>query len=188
MAYHEEGIEIDDALLLLHGLNAHSGTWIKNVPFFAKKLRVIAPSLPSWRGDLKNLDVQSYVEILREFLSKLKIDRTAIVGNSLGGWIALSLMERNQELIDVLILEDSAGVSSTNFDSINQSGIPVLIIWGSDDKTIPVGNATTFHRRIETSTLVTLNGAGHVPHWERPDEFNRLVLDFITQSRGRGSK
>jgi pimeloyl-ACP methyl ester carboxylesterase len=151
-------------------------------------MRVFAPSLPTWRDPREDLEVGPYTEIVSEFLGLLKIGKVAVAGNSMGGWIALSLVERNKDLVDILILEDSAGISSTNFDLINRAGIPVLIIWGSDDETISMKNGMRFHRKIETSTLVCLNGVGHVPHWEKPEEFNRLVLDFIKQAKEKGSK
>jgi len=188
LAYHEEGPRDGDPLLLLHGLNAHSGTWRKNVGAFSRTNRVIAPSLPTWRGSLRDLNPRPYAEVLEEFLQVDEIDRVSVVGNSMGGWIGLALAERNQDLIDVLILEDSAGVSFIDFEKINSIGIPVLIIWGGDDKTFPIRVAEHFHHKIDSSTLIIFNEAGHVPHWEKPDEFNRVVLDFITKMRERGSK
>ena len=57
--------------------------------------------------------------------------------------------------------------------------MPVLLIWGGNDPIVPVENATRAHRLLPDSRLVVLEGAGHTPQAERPDEFNRAVLDFL---------
>ena len=57
--------------------------------------------------------------------------------------------------------------------------MPVLLIWGANDPIFPVENATRAHRLLPDSRLVVLEGAGHTPQAERPDEFNRAVLDFL---------
>lgn len=57
--------------------------------------------------------------------------------------------------------------------------MPVLLIWGGNDPLFPVENATWAHRLLPDSRLVVLEGAGHTPQAERPDEFNRAVLDFL---------
>lgn len=57
--------------------------------------------------------------------------------------------------------------------------IPVLIVWGSNDKMIPVKYAKEFASAIKNCNLVVMNGCGHTPYEERPDEFSKLVLDFL---------
>ena len=57
--------------------------------------------------------------------------------------------------------------------------LPVLLIWGANDPIFPLENATRAHRLLPDSRLVVLDGAGHTPQAERPDQFNRAVLDFL---------
>lgn len=61
----------------------------------------------------------------------------------------------------------------------SQIKIPTLIIWGKEDRIIPVDHAYQFHREIKTSQLVILEKVGHVPQEESPDEFNRIIIDFV---------
>ena len=56
---------------------------------------------------------------------------------------------------------------------------PTLIIWGAQDRLIPVENAHKFHSLIRNSKLVILDEVGHVPHAEKPEEFNRVVIEFL---------
>jgi pimeloyl-ACP methyl ester carboxylesterase len=55
---------------------------------------------------------------------------------------------------------------------------PTLVVWGRQDRLLPVADAEVLHEMIEGSELVILDDTGHMPQLERPREFNRLVLDF----------
>jgi pimeloyl-ACP methyl ester carboxylesterase len=57
--------------------------------------------------------------------------------------------------------------------------IPVLIVWGTDDRVIPSVAAHSYHRRIPHSRLATFEETGHVPQLERPLRFNRLLEEFL---------
>ena len=56
-----------------------------------------------------------------------------------------------------------------------------LLIWGSRDSAVDVGSAEPLRRALPDSQLKVIEGAGHLPFEETPEEFNRLVLDFIDQ-------
>jgi len=132
------------------------------------------------------------VDIIEGILSKLNLTKLGIGGNSMGGMIAMRIASIRPRFVDSIILEDSAGVSSPSDDRIildlNSSNIPVLIIWGVDDRIIPVDAARYLHSKIKSSSLSILQGAGHVPHWETPDVFNRLVLNFLRKLKERQRK
>lgn len=59
---------------------------------------------------------------------------------------------------------------------------PILLIWGEKDPLFPVELATRAHARMPGSRLVLIEGAGHTPQAERPDEFNRALATFIRRS------
>jgi pyruvate dehydrogenase E2 component (dihydrolipoamide acetyltransferase) len=54
--------------------------------------------------------------------------------------------------------------------------MPVQIIWGAQDRVIPVAHAKAF---IERKPVHILEQAGHLPHMEKAGEVNRLVKRFI---------
>jgi len=56
---------------------------------------------------------------------------------------------------------------------------PTLIIWGAQDPIIPVTHAHVAHQMMKNSQLHILDRCGHVPQIEKPEEFNKLVLDFL---------
>jgi len=57
--------------------------------------------------------------------------------------------------------------------------IPVQLIWGADDPLFPLAHATRAHAAIPDCRLTVIEGAGHTPQAERPDEFNRALLAFL---------
>lgn len=56
-----------------------------------------------------------------------------------------------------------------------------LLIWGTHDGAVDMSSAEPLRRALPESQLKLIEGAGHLPFEETPDEFNRLVLDFIDQ-------
>ena len=80
------------ALVLLHGAAANILGWGAAMPEYMREFFVIAPDIPgeagrsaperpSWNGD-------EYIEWLDDVLGALQVERTALLGLSLGGWIA----------------------------------------------------------------------------------------------------
>ncbi|MGD1151539.1 MAG: alpha/beta fold hydrolase [Syntrophales bacterium] len=63
-----------------------------------------------------------------------------------------------------------------NLDNIK---IPTLIIWGREDRLFPVGHAYFAREKIPDSHLHIFERCGHMPNFERPEEFNSLVLNFL---------
>lgn len=73
------------------------------------------------------------------------------------------------------------GARHANLDGLlRRITAPTLLIWGREDRLVPVRTAQTFAARIDGAELVVLDDTGHVPQLERPREFNRLLLDFVT--------
>jgi pimeloyl-ACP methyl ester carboxylesterase len=60
--------------------------------------------------------------------------------------------------------------------------IPTLIVWGDRDEIIPVSHAHTAHETIEGSRLVIMEGVGHFPHVEAPEEFLAVINDFLAST------
>ena len=58
---------------------------------------------------------------------------------------------------------------------------PTLIVWGDEDKIIPVGDASVFEELIPNSRKVIFEGTGHMAMLERPAAFNGLLYEFIEE-------
>lgn len=57
---------------------------------------------------------------------------------------------------------------------------PIMVIWGRQDKFIPVRHAYRAMRWFTDAPVHILDGCGHWPPFERPVEFNSLVSGFLT--------
>jgi pimeloyl-ACP methyl ester carboxylesterase len=56
---------------------------------------------------------------------------------------------------------------------------PTLIVWGREDRIVPVICGEQYHRLLPSSTLAVLDRCGHLPPIEQPDAFAQLVADFL---------
>ena len=54
-----------------------------------------------------------------------------------------------------------------------------LILWGADDRLIPLEVAQQFHKDLPNSTLVIFDNLGHVPMEEDPERSIEPVLQFL---------
>lgn len=54
-----------------------------------------------------------------------------------------------------------------------------LLIWGTCDSAVDVRSAEVLKQVLPQCELKIIEGAGHLPFEETPEEFNRLVLDFV---------
>ena len=59
---------------------------------------------------------------------------------------------------------------------------PTLLVWGEDDRDIPLRHGERLHALIRNSRLVVFPACGHLPQEERPDEFTGLVAGFCRKT------
>ena len=100
-------------LVLVHGLGSSSEIWRETIIRLARDYRVIAPDLPGYgKSDRPRADysVRYHAASLTQFLDVLGIEKAALAGNSLGGWLAVLAALDRPENITHLILVDSAGL------------------------------------------------------------------------------
>ena len=58
--------------------------------------------------------------------------------------------------------------------------VPTLIVWGRNDRVVPVPAALSYRRRIgDNAELEIFDRCGHLPQLERPTRFNRLLERFM---------
>jgi pimeloyl-ACP methyl ester carboxylesterase len=68
------------------------------------------------------------------------------------------------------------------------SEIPVLLVWGSKDRVVDRASAEILIGRLKNSRLVIMEGAGHLPYEECPEEFVSLVSKFLEESSGASTR
>lgn len=97
-------------LLLLHGLFGALSNWEGVVNHFSKKYRVIIPMLPIYDMPLREAGLEGLTDFVEAFVKQKGLDKMTLIGNSLGGHIALIYTLRNKDRVDRLVLTGSSGL------------------------------------------------------------------------------
>ncbi len=64
---------------------------------------------------------------------------------------------------------------------LGQIAVPALVVVGSEDVFTPVADARYLHERIPGAALSVVEGAGHLPNLERPEEFDRALDTLLAE-------
>jgi pimeloyl-ACP methyl ester carboxylesterase len=59
------------------------------------------------------------------------------------------------------------------------------VIWGEHDALVPLAFARQLAQYLRYEELVVIKGAGHVPMWDCPQAFNRVLTEFLLVDEGR---
>jgi pimeloyl-ACP methyl ester carboxylesterase len=265
IAYREAGQ--GHALLLIHGMAGSSATWREIIPQLSKKYRVIAPDLLGHgmsakpRGDYS---LGAFAVFLRDLLDELGVASATVVGQSLGGGIAMQFTHQHRDYCERLALIGSGGLGpelspvlrilsapgaelvlpvvapqpvlnvgnkvgswlasagiraprasemwqaycslsdagtrqaflrtlrsvvdyrGQAVSALNKlhvaAGLPTILIWGDQDRIIPVAHAYAAHDALDGSRLEVLEGVGHFPHAEAPAAVADILEDFIAST------
>ncbi len=106
--YVDEGA--GQVLMLLHGLFGALSNWEGVVNQFKKEYRVVIPMLPIYEMPIKQAGLEGLREFTERFVSLMKLENMIIMGNSLGGHVALLYTLHNPEKVAKLVLTGSSGL------------------------------------------------------------------------------
>jgi pimeloyl-ACP methyl ester carboxylesterase len=110
-----EGEQHPLALVFVHGLSGCWQNWLENLPHFARRHRVIALDLPGFGSSPVpdwEITIPNYGRLLHDFCDAIDLSDCAVVGNSMGGFIAAEAAIDQPERFEQLVLVSAAGVSS----------------------------------------------------------------------------
>jgi pimeloyl-ACP methyl ester carboxylesterase len=250
-------------VILIHGFPFHTVMWKKNIDALAEKFKVYAIDLWGfgYSERLKPMEYSFdlYGKQIMGFMEALHIKKATLVGQSMGGGIAVYVAAHYPERVDRLILIDPAVIpypdtligqiykiphvgeffNAIPGDALMKNTIKaiwfydkskvtdeyarevlqplcikgsddglmyilrnvlkeplvekeanqlvplnksILVIHGREDKAIPLERSKTLNRLWKGSKLVIFEKAGHSPHEEHPEKFNKLALDFLSES------
>ena len=251
-------------VLFVHGLGGSWRNWLENIPFFARSHRVVALDLPGFGlspAPSEPITMRAYGDLVIRFAAAVGLsDDTALVGHSMGGFIATESVINSPGHFRNLTLVSAAGVTfatmresrktiaglavrmmmplaasrmernlgrsrlraasfagviahpnmirremlwelgsyAVNSPSLIEAAyalagydtrerlaeitIPTLIVWGQQDRLVPVGAAHGYASRIPGSKLSLIHDCGHMVELERPARFNSEVSRFIAEN------
>ncbi|MDQ0218643.1 alpha/beta hydrolase [Peribacillus cavernae] len=66
-------------------------------------------------------------------------------------------------------------------DRIHRLKMPILVVWGAEDKFFPVAYGERYHELISHSALQIIKDAGHFPHIEQPEQFWNSIKYFLAE-------
>ena len=249
-------------VVLLHGLAATKLSYLPLLPALARNHRVIVPDLPGHGESTKpraSYTPGYFASVILGLFDELRLDRAAVIGDSMGGRIALEVAAESPDRVQALVLLDpaAAGVpfplyvrllrmlptgvgavpiplrkrivafgirslfsdpdrlprgaylaGADEFIRIYRHGrarmallsairglmtddedrfwermagieIPTLVLWGNEDRLVPVRLGRRLAETMPGAQLVVLPGVGHVPQFEVPEDARRRVQAFL---------
>lgn len=97
-------------LMLLHGLFGALSNWEAVVNRFSSQYRVVIPMLPIYTMPIKEAGLEGLRSFVEDFVATIGLDNMVIMGNSLGGHVALLYALHNPTKVSRLVLTGSSGL------------------------------------------------------------------------------
>ncbi|PSQ91796.1 MAG: alpha/beta hydrolase, partial [Bacteroidetes bacterium QH_2_63_10] len=118
--YNEEGPADPPVppVVLLHGMLGDLSNWVDTVDALSKSgYRVLAPVLPVYDFPLSETGVPRLTKYVHDLVEALELDSAVLVGNSLGGHVALLYALNHPEKVHAMVLSGSSGIYETTMGS-----------------------------------------------------------------------
>ena len=263
----ETGGQNADKLILIHGVGGHAEAYARNMQRLGTTHHAIAIDLlwhglsakPPFTPDM----VPMYARQILDLLDDLGVEKAAIEGESLGGWVALWTALHHPDRVSKVILNTAAGIrwnrdkvkiddsTGTNLlrerslaaindpnretikkrlewlmaspdrvteelvdlryaiytrpdtnaslkevfahsfgsplekriaeDDLKNIKAPTLSLWSDKNPGAGEDAGERLHKLIPGSSLYCIRDAAHWPQWEKPEEHDRAVLDFLSR-------
>ena len=237
-----------DPLVVLHGAGGNRG-WRRWMAALGRRFTIYAPTHPGfgasdgaeWMEDIGDL-----ARFYLWFLDAVGLERTHLLGHSIGGWTAAEMAVTSPRAIDRLVLRragrpqagprrdprhllshaggrepdgrvripatipewdelfgrpptpEQAELAVRNREMaarltwrpymhdprlphfLPRATMPTLIVWGREDRIVPVVCGEQYGRFLPNASLVVLGQCGHQPGLEQPDTLASLVDRFLS--------
>lgn len=157
------GPEAATPLLLLHGSAANSASWIGDFGSWSEHFRVFAVDIIGEPGRSAPLrpppGTEAYAEWLGEVMDGLGISSAAVLGLSLGGWLALDFAIRRPHRVNKLVLISPGGVARNR--NILIWALPLLLLgsWGRRKMLERIGGEAMTSPAFTESSIGRLSAA-----------------------------
>jgi pimeloyl-ACP methyl ester carboxylesterase len=102
-------------IILLHGLFGALSNFRDVLDHFSPNYTVMIPMLPIYTLPVLNTNVKNIASFLHDFIKFKKLDNVTLLGNSLGGHVALVYAKMHPEKVKAMILTGSSGLYENAF-------------------------------------------------------------------------
>ncbi len=153
----EAGNEDNPAIVLIHGSCSNSAAWLGDMAAFAARFHVFAVDMPGEPGNSDdnrlNFESGEYPMWLSEVMDALGTKNAVIIGNSMGGWLALHFAASHPERTKALVLLAPSGIVPPRQTFTDQTAN----IANSPEKAGAVGETVLANASIPKEVLEFMN-------------------------------
>lgn len=179
----EAGPVAGPVVVLLHGARFEARTWQELGTLdrlAAAGYRGLALDLPGFGGSEPGpLPREAF---LVAFLEVVGLSRPLVlVSPSMSGAWSLPLLADHHNRLAGFVALAPVGVDAWA-DRVVGRPVPTLLVWGEEDRTIPLEDAERLARSLPRTQRVVLEGAGHPSYLDRPEEFHAVLLAFLARA------
>lgn len=150
------GQESNPPVILLHGSCSNSAFWFPEIMALSNNYRVYAADIIGEAGNSEeyrpDLSSDAFAIWMKDVLSALGLEKTVLIGNSLGGWMALKFATAYPERVSRLILIASAGLAE-----IRPQFLDNVVQKRQEDGTVPVSSDIIGEQNIPKEVLDFMN-------------------------------
>ncbi|MFZ5883929.1 MAG: alpha/beta fold hydrolase [Chloroflexota bacterium] len=68
------------------------------------------------------------------------------------------------------------------YQAVGNMDKPVLLVWGRNDTTVPFVHSDDLRAAMPQAEFHVIEDCGHIPHYEKPGEFNPILLEFLKKN------
>lgn len=104
-----------EVLILLHGLFGALSNWKDVLDHFSENYRVVIPIMPIFEMNILKLSVEGLANYIHDFIEHKGYSKVHILGNSLGGHVALVYIKKHPQKVATLLLTGSSGLYENAF-------------------------------------------------------------------------
>ncbi|MBD2092392.1 alpha/beta fold hydrolase [Microcoleus sp. FACHB-1515] len=143
------------AIVFIHGIGSAIETWALNVEALAQHHQVYALDLVgSGRSDkpLTSYSLVALAEFVKGFADEMGLDRLSLIGNSMGGGIALQFALLYPQQIEKLLLVNSLGLGQEVSWSLRLANLPLVDRFYKPTRS---STALTLKQAVENQALIT---------------------------------
>lgn len=109
-------------------------------------------------------------------------DKTTITDDFFDNATRFHKIAGSNEVMLNITRRDFFGTLKSKIETLATMDVPTLIVWGREERGIPLSTGKRMHEILDGSRFEVIDQAGHCPNIDQPDVFNRLVLDFLSES------
>jgi len=77
------------------------------------------------------------------------------------------------------VRNNTIGCCIETYRQVGALGKPTLLIWGRHDTTVPLSHSDDLRAAVPGIEFHIIEDSSHIPHYERPEETNAILLDFL---------